>query len=52
MMLMGETKSLKDMTGCKQKQGTRQTKRTYLECKLKSITMSLYILIILQPFSP
>jgi hypothetical protein len=51
-MITGETKSLKDMTGCKQKQATRQTKRKYLEGKLKNITMFLNILIILQPFSP
>jgi hypothetical protein len=39
MMLTEETKSLKDMTVCKQKQGTRQTKIKYLEGKMKSITI-------------
>jgi hypothetical protein len=31
MIITGETKSLKDMTGCKQQQGTRQTKENTLK---------------------
>jgi hypothetical protein len=38
-MFTGKTRSLKDITVCKQKQGTRQTKRKYFEGKLKSITI-------------